>query len=1051
MTSFLFSRLARKRLFAGLLACLFSALPVTAQAPWLTFAGQAGGSGSNDGLGTAARFNRPVGIAKDPSGALYVADSANHVIRKITPAGLVTTFAGSPGQPGTANGLGSVARFNNPTGMVADALGNLYLADTNNHTIRKITPTGQVTTVAGIARQSGYTDGAANQAQFSEPSAVAVAVDGTLYVADTSTNLIRKIDPAQIVSTLAGSPGIPGTSDGQGFEASFAQPSGLALNADGTRLYVADTLNHSIRSITLDGTVSTLAGDPGVPGSTDGSGNIAQFDTPTGIAVAADGTLIVTDTGNHTLRRISPVGAVTTLSGSAGTADSVDGATPNEHRYRSPSGVVIDAAGVLFIADTLNHSIRRLSPTDALDTFAGSPEFTGSTDGIGSAARFRHPNAVAVATNGTVYVADSDNHTIRKISSTGAVTTLAGSPGISGSSDGTGSAARFNVPYGVAVDSGGVVYVADTFNQTIRKIGLDGKVSTLAGSAGITGSSNGTGSSARFNSPSSVAVDASGNVYVADSGNSTIRKITAAGAVSTLAGDPNLPGSENGIGSAALFSDPYGIAVSAAGVVYVADSGNHTIRVITSTGTVTTLAGSPSLSGSLNGTGSAARFNFPSAVAVASTGIVYVADTRNHTIRRITTTGVVTTIGGQAGLSGGLDGAAFPTLFSSPSGLAITASNQLYVADYDNNRISRGLPIAEIVVEEPSGTNLVDGSTTISYGTVFVGTPRVKTFTIRNIGLIDLTGIAVTKTGTASAQFTIVTTGMVTTLAPGAITSFTVSYGPTAPSPDLQLAAIRIASNDSDENPFDIALSASAVSPEIAVEQPAGTNLVDGTTTIAYGNVPTGTASVRTFTIRNLGNGDLINLAITRDGTGSAQFIIDSSTVPSVLSPGSSATFTVAFIPTGASGARVATLRIASNDTNENPFDTPLTGSGYSTTLDFDRDGLNDWAEFQLTALGFNWQTASVTQVTALRTNAAAAGYFTPTELQAQNPGTVLLSRDPVTQQFKLPLSLRKSTDLSTFTLFPISAPAVSLSPAGNLELQLTSPESQAFFRLHVE
>jgi hypothetical protein len=192
-------------------------------------------------------------------------------------------------------------------------------------------------------------------------------------------------------------------------------------------------------------------------------------------------------------------------------------------------------------------------------------------------------------------------------------------------------------------------------------------------------------------------------------------------------------------------------------------------------------------------------------------------------------------------------------------------------------------------------------------------------------------------------------------------------------------------------------------------------------------------------------------LAITRDGTGSAQFIIDSSTVPSVLSPGSSATFTVAFTPTGASGARVATLRIASNDTNENPFDTPLTGSGYSTTLDVDRDGLNDWAEFQLTALGFNWQTSSVTQVTALRTNAAAAGYFTPTELQAQNPGTVLLSRDPVTQQFKLPLSLRKSTDLSTFTPFPISAPAVSLSPAGNLELQLTSPESQAFFRLHVE
>jgi sugar lactone lactonase YvrE len=854
MTSFLFSPLARQRLFAGLLACLFSALPVSAQAPWVTFAGQAGGSGSNNGLGTAARFNRPVAIAKDPSGALYVADSANHVIRKITPAGLVTTFAGSPGQPGTANGLGSVARFNNPTGLVADAQGNLYLADTNNHTIRKITPTGQVTTVAGIARQSGYADGAANQAQFSEPSAVAVAADGTLYVADTSNNLIRKIDPAQIVSTLAGSPGIPGTSDGQGFEASFAQPSGLALNADGTRLYVADTLNHSIRSITLDGTVSTLAGDPGVSGSTDGSGNLAKFDTPTGIAVAADGTLIVTDTGNHTLRRISAGGAVTTLSGSAGTADSVDGATPNEHRYRSPSGVVIDAAGVLFIADTLNHSIRRLSPTDALDTFAGSPEFTGSTDGIGSAARFRHPNAVAVATDGTVYVADSENHTIRRISSTGVVTTLAGSPGISGSSDGRGSAARFNFPYGVAVDSGGFIYVADTFNQTIRKISADGQVSTLAGRVGTTGSTNGTGSAARFNSPNSLAVDASGTVYVADSGNFAIRKITAAGAVSTLAGDPELPGSEDGSGSSAQFSDPYGIAVSAAGVVYVADSGNHTIRKITSAGAVTTLAGTAGALGSSDGTGSAARFNFPGAVAVAGNGTVFVADTLNHTIRRISATGVVTTIGGQAGQIGGSDGVGPAALFSSPWGIAVSLSDDLFVADYDNNRISKFTAIPEIAVEQPVLTNLVSGSASIDFGVVPLNTTGiVRTFTIRSVGSGSLVKLTVTKEGPANSQFNVVSSNVPGILQPDSSTTFTVSFAPTVKSTAQQTASLRIASNDADENPFIINLSGLAGFPEIAVEEPVGSDLVDGTASVAFGAVTIGGVSSKTFTLRNYG------------------------------------------------------------------------------------------------------------------------------------------------------------------------------------------------------
>ena len=236
---------------------------------------------------------------------------------------------------------------------------------------------------------------------------------------------------------------------------------------------------------------------------------------------------------------------------------------------------------------------------------------TGSNpgaDGTGSAARFYFPNGVAVDSAGNVYVADTNNYTIRKITPSGVVSTLAGLAGSPGSADGTGSAARFNDPYGVAVDSAGNVYVADTGNNTIRKITPSGVVSTLAGLAGSIGSADGTGSAARFFQPYGVAVDSAGNVYVADTNNNTIRKITPSGVVSTLAGLAGSFGSADGTGSAARFYYPEGVAVDSAGNVYVADTGNDTIRKITPSGVVSTLAGLAGSIGSADGTGSAARF-----------------------------------------------------------------------------------------------------------------------------------------------------------------------------------------------------------------------------------------------------------------------------------------------------------------------------------------------------------------------------------------------------------------------------------------------------------
>jgi sugar lactone lactonase YvrE/type II secretory pathway pseudopilin PulG len=323
--------------------------------------------------------------------------------------------------------------------------------------------------------------------------------------------------PEVVVSTLAGS-GTAGFTDGTGAAAQFNYPFGVAVDTSGT-VYVADTYNHLIRKISPAGVVSTLAGS-GTAGFGDGTGAAAQFYYPAGVAVDSSGTVYVTDNGNHSIRKISPAGVVSTLAGS-GTAGFGDG-TGAAAQFDNPYGVAVDSSGTVYVADAFNHRIRKITPAGVVSTLAGSTR--GFSDGTGAAAQFSVPIGVAVDSSGTVYVADAANHSIRKISPAGVVSTLAGS-GTPGFADGTGAAAQFQGPSGVAVNASGTVYVADTYNNLIRKISPAGVVSTLAGS-GTAGFADGTGTAAQFNNPGSVAVDASGTVYVADFFNNRIRKIT---------------------------------------------------------------------------------------------------------------------------------------------------------------------------------------------------------------------------------------------------------------------------------------------------------------------------------------------------------------------------------------------------------------------------------------------------------------------------------------------------------------------------------------------
>ncbi|HWF19290.1 MAG TPA: hypothetical protein VG754_08480 [Verrucomicrobiae bacterium] len=683
------SILSRVSLRSLLLCGLILASATIVQAQVFNYTTLAGYAGQQNADGTNAFITQPVGAAVDGSGNIYVSDFNNNTIRKISSNGTVTTFAGSPGVAGSANGSGTGALFNGPEGVAVDVGGNVYVADAGNDMIRKITPAGLVTTLAGSAGNPGSANGTGTNAFFYAPQGIAVDISSNVYVADYGNHAIRKITPAGVVSTLAGSVGTAGSINGTGTSALFYEPEGVAVDALGN-VYVADTANDMIRVINVAGMVSTLAGSTGNYGSVNANGTNALFNSPEGVAVDSTGNVYVADTGNNLVRKITVLGAVSTLAGS-GNAGSQDGMGTNA-QFWGPVGISTDSAGNLYVADYFNGTVRKITSAGAVSTLAGSAS-NGSADGPDANARFSVAQGVAVDTSSNIYVADAANNTIRKISPNGTVSTFAGLAGSAGSANGAGTNAQFYAPQAVAVDSLGNVYVADTLNHTIREINSAGNVITLAGVAGYSNNADGTGANAQFYAPQGIAVDGSGNVYVADTLNYTIRAITPSGAVSTLAGTAGTYGSADGTNGNALFNWPKGLAVDSATNIYVADSLNHTIRKVTSAGAVTTLAGSAGVWGSADGTNSNARFFEPDGIAVDSSTNIYVSDSGNHTIRKITPVGtnwVVTTVGGQAANSGSIDGLQSSAFFFYPSGLARDTAGNIYVADSGNNTIRLG-------------------------------------------------------------------------------------------------------------------------------------------------------------------------------------------------------------------------------------------------------------------------------------------------------------------------------------------------------------------------
>jgi sugar lactone lactonase YvrE len=697
-----------------------------------------------DGTGSAANFIFPAGVAADSMGNLYVTDNGANTVRKITPAGVVTTLAGSPGVTGSADGTGSNAQFSGPFGITVDSNGIVYVADRNNGTIRKVTQAGVVTTFVGTPGVTGHVDGTGSAASFGDMIGLTIDGSGNLFVADDVNSTIRKVTPSGVVTTFAGTTGITGSSDGTGSAARFNSPYGVGADHSGN-VYVADTLSSTIRAITPSGVVTTLAGTLNQVGSVDATGTSAKFTYPTAICADSNGNLYVADYYNQDIRKVVvSSAAVSTLAGSPAFVGYADG-TGTGARFNAPFGIVTDSSGNIYLADSGNTTVRKITASAVVTTVAGSAG-AGFSDGAGSSAGFFEPTNICTDPSGNMYVADESNHTIRKVTPGGVVTTFAGSPGASGSSDGTGSAAQFYYPFGVASDAAGNIFVADRSNHIIRKITPAGVVTTIAGTVGKAGSVNGAGTAAEFNLPEGITVDANGNIFVAEGQNDDVRMISSSGTVTTLAGNPGVVGSNDGTGSAAQFNLPAGVAVDGNDNVYVADYGNNTVRKITSAGVTTTIAGQPGIPGSADGTGTAATFYSPTGIAIDPSGNLYIAEESNNTIRKITQAGVVTTLAGvpystvtvngqttKVGI-GSSDGTGSAAEFDAPDGITLDSSGNIYVADTGNGEIRKGYystspvistqPLDQFVSPGGSATFTVaaTGAGTLSYQWNYDGT-----------------------------------------------------------------------------------------------------------------------------------------------------------------------------------------------------------------------------------------------------------------------------------------------------------------------------------------
>jgi sugar lactone lactonase YvrE len=587
----------------------------------------------------AGDLDSPRGLAVDASGDLYIAESGANRVRKVSANGAVSIVAGSAGAGYSGDGGPAVhAQLSQPTGLALDAAGNLYIADSGNYRIRKVSLNGIISTAAGTGVAGPFSNGAATSSNIGFVDSIAADSKGNLYIADRMAGAVLRVSPRGTLAAVAGQESFGYSGDGGPATAALLNsPSGVAVNGAGS-LYIADSGNNVIREVSPSGIISTAAGS-GQPGySGDGGAATSAALTVWGISVDGAGNLYLYGGDSH-IRQIGPGGGITTIAGGGLPAGS---ASATQTTLQFPQGLVIDSSGGLYIADAGDNVIRRLAPDGTFATVAGngSPGYAGD-GGPATSAQLNNPDGLAVDAKGNLYIADSGNNVVRKVTPAGTITTFAGGGTGPCSYVGSATGAQLVSPAGLAVDSSGNLYIADSGNNCIRKVlAASGAILNVAGGSTtgdfyLSDQSTALGTDLYF--PQGIAVDGAGNLYIADTGNSCVRKVTPAGAVSILAGNGIFGYSgDGGPASSASLGAPWAVAVDNSGSVYIADTANQRVRQVSPDGAIATIAGTGTPGYTGDGLGATcAELSNPWSVAAGPSGVIYVSDWGNGVVRAL--------------------------------------------------------------------------------------------------------------------------------------------------------------------------------------------------------------------------------------------------------------------------------------------------------------------------------------------------------------------------------------------------------------------------------
>jgi len=613
---------------------------------------------SGDGVSGGAPnalLNCPYGVAVDSNNNIYISDSYNSVVRKVDTSNTITTIAGNYVDGCIYNGTGSPATnfaLCHPEGLAVDHSGNLYIADQLNNVIRRLVlSTSTLSNYAGNATAGFSGDGGpAASAELYYPVSIAFDSTGNLFIADTNNYRVREVTISNLkIKTVAGTGTAGYSGDGAAATAAtFNGINGLAVNSTGTTVTIADTYNAVIRQFTVGGKISTIAGGAGTGWCGDGQLATAScLYYPYGVALTSTGTVYVADTYNDRLRQFVVGGTINTLAGNGSTVmpTPVTNLPPNGVVFYNPYGVTADPSGDVFVTDAANSMVRELVwSTDLVNIFAGNGvQGYGGDGGPATSANLNLPAGIARDSAGNVYFADTYNCVVREVSLSGTISTFAGIPQSCGYSNDGGPAigAMLNVPYSVMVDSQNNVYIADGANCRIRVV-VGGIISTYAGGAGCGFSGDGgPADDAALNGPEAMAEDGAGNLYIVDNGNNRIRMVAAStGLISTVAGDGAAGFTGDGMATQISLYSPQDVKADANGNLFIADTGNQRLRWVTPSGLITTFAGSGT--GGYTGDGGLAinaEFYYPTGIFEDASGNFLVADSLNLRIRGITAFG----------------------------------------------------------------------------------------------------------------------------------------------------------------------------------------------------------------------------------------------------------------------------------------------------------------------------------------------------------------------------------------------------------------------------